>query len=712
MTSTSARALCLASALVLFLELALIRWIAACVPVVAFFSNLVLVAAFLGIGLGCRRAAARPRPVVTALCLAGVLAASALARWAYDQGAFRVGVASPDQIYFGTVPLGEAERAQVPAEVVLGAIYVVLVVLFAHLGQWMGCAFDRVGDARRAYAANLAGSLAGIGAFAAASAWELPPIAWFALALVALAAVMRPASLGAHIAASGLAIAGLGAVAFASHAPAPATTVWSPYYRIDVLALDDEVHVDTNGLAHQIIRPLHTSSKYRLPHALARAAGLPARARVLVIGAGTGNDVAHALAFGATRVRAVEIDPAIARLGEALHPEHPYDDPRVELAIDDGRTWLDRTDERYDLIVYALVDSLTLHSSYGSVRLENFLFTEEAILRVKDRLAPGGIFAAYNYYREDWLIVRLERLLARVFEAPPVVIALPARSVISDKDPAPGEAPAAKHALLLAGDVGPIGAMLGDPARRGVPQGAVASRVEATSAVELPTDDWPFVYLRRASVPVHNVRMWAVLLALSLVLARLFPAGSSGPTGGPRDAHFFWLGAGFLLLETAGVVRLAALFGTTWVTSSIAFAAILAMAFLANASTRWFARPPTWAIYAALALALGVFAAVPSTWLSPLGFAPRLVAAGCWLALPVFCSGLVFARSLARSAAPARALGANIAGAVAGAALENLSSVTGYRGLVGVIAVCYALSWIALARPEVSRGVGARRPSA
>src|SRR5204863_327734 len=83
---------------------------------------------------------------------------------------------------------------------------------------------------------------------------------------------------------------------------------------------------------------------------------------------GSGNDVGAALANGAKTVDAVEIDPAIYDIGRAEHPNHPYQDPRVTVHIDDGRSFVRKTHGHYDLIIYALVDSLVLHSGYSSRR--------------------------------------------------------------------------------------------------------------------------------------------------------------------------------------------------------------------------------------------------------------------------------------------------------------------------------------------------------
>ncbi len=81
----------------------------------------------------------------------------------------------------------------------------------------------------------------------------------------------------------------------------------------------------------------------------------------------------------------------------------------------DGRSFLRRTQTRYDLVIYALVDSLVLHSGYSTVRLESFLFTREAFEDIKARLKPTGVFAAYNAYRQGWVVGRLQTMMTEVF---------------------------------------------------------------------------------------------------------------------------------------------------------------------------------------------------------------------------------------------------------------------------------------------------------
>ena len=82
-------------------------------------------------------------------------------------------------------------------------------------------------------------------------------------------------------------------------------------------------------------------------------------------------------------------------------------DKRVKMHTNDGRAFLESTGRKYDLVLFALPDSLTLVSGASQIRLESFLFTQEALASVREHLKPKGAFAMYNYYRERWLIDRL-----------------------------------------------------------------------------------------------------------------------------------------------------------------------------------------------------------------------------------------------------------------------------------------------------------------
>src|SRR5438309_114624 len=341
----------LTSAIVLFAELVFIRWVPANVVYVTFFSNLVLMASFLGIGVGIllgrrfeppRLPFWAPLLVITTLFILAVkidfrpvLAGSVLAQLAASH------VADPN--YF-----------------VLPIIFVLVAGLMAALAMPLGPLL-RAMPPLRAYAIDIAGSIAGIAAFALCSALSLPPPVWFATLGVALAARggLRPSGGGSLLGFASVATV----VAATIVLQAVVGDIWSPYYRITMFFPDNGApFLAVNGIPHQNFYPLNSPQREAFYDQVYRWFPNRTFARVLVIGAGNGTDVDGALARGATSVDAVEIDPRILDLGERLHPDRPYADPRVREIVDDGRAVLRRTDQTYDLIVLALTDSLTLSS--------------------------------------------------------------------------------------------------------------------------------------------------------------------------------------------------------------------------------------------------------------------------------------------------------------------------------------------------------------
>jgi SAM-dependent methyltransferase len=186
-----------------------------------------------------------------------------------------------------------------------------------------------------------------------------------------------------------------------------------------------------DNISHQQMVPFDTGgSVYSLVHLLQKAVGGPPFRDELIIGAGSGNDIDHALHHGVDRVDAVEIDPVIQNIGVNRNPDRPYADPRVTRHLDDGRHFISTTERKYDLVVYALVDSLILHSSYANIRLESYLFTEEALADIKRILKPGGTFVSYNYFRQAWLVERLAAMTESAFGCKPLVFSLPYRETM------------------------------------------------------------------------------------------------------------------------------------------------------------------------------------------------------------------------------------------------------------------------------------------
>ncbi len=715
----------LISFLILFFELASIRWFGSMVVFLTFFTNIVLMATFLGMSVGCMSASS-PRKwdyKTIPLLFLTMAAARALLTVYYHLNNLIVdvgGQGSPQQIYFGTEYRARNPAAFVlPIELLAAVFFVLIALIFVGMGQVMGRSFNKAPDHLKAYTANIGGSLAGIAAFAAASYLRTTPLTWFAVALAVWMYFLKrwtPVQMYGLIAVLCLAaITSYSASPYAPYQKSPNYSIqfWSPYYKIQYLP--DERQVDTNNVSHQAMVDVHVSGPaYSIPHLLNRYSGGKPFGNVLIIGAGTGNDVACALAHGARHIDALEIDPAINEVGRANHPNAPYDDPRVTIHIDDGRSFLRKTNQQYDLIIYALVDSLVLHSGYSSLRLESFLFTREAFADVRARLAPGGMVAVYNLMRQGWLVARIDDMISQVFGARPMIISLPYASEIHPDDPqtnrttffftgnpgSPLDAIRSRFAerhfywLHQKEAINDLGDGFGDqpPQVAGVTpaewQRIGPANVQLEAGLRVPTDDWPFLYLRDASIPSLNIRSMILLALVSVAILWFFsPVRTARPSG-----RMFFLGAGFMLLETKGVVHLALLFGSTWIVNSVVFFAILVLVLASNLFVRAWQPKVLWPYYGLLLVALAVNITVPmSTFLALPGWQKVLVSCAV-VFLPIFFAGIVFSTSFRDSRNPDLDFGSNVAGAVLGGLAENFSLVLGFKNLLVLAVVFYLLS--------------------
>jgi spermidine synthase len=706
--------------LVLFLELASIRWFSAYVIFLQFFSNVTLMACFLGMSCGCLAARSR-RDWLGAfplLALSTVVAAiGVFAAYHYWTGLVIDvgGQASPQEVFFGTEYRNpDVAQFVVPIELVAGFFFVMIALMFVGLGQVLGRAFDAYPGRIAGYSLNVAGSLAGIAGFSLLSMLQAPPLVWFTVVAAGVAFLLREASgLTGPRTIALVALLAMVVLAGKIEEQRGGTLRWSPYYAVNHNESDGGIFV--NNIGHQaMVKFEEQGSPYSLIHLLqSRAGGTPFR-DLVVIGAGSGNDLSHALRFGVEHIDAVEIDPVIQSIGRAHHPNRPYDDPRVQPHLDDGRHFLRTTDRKYDLAVYALVDSLILHSGYANIRLESYLFTREAFEDVRRALKPDGVFVTYNYFRQGWIVERAAAMAEEVFGCKPIVLHMPFRETMAPTDNAgfamviagcnPAIAAAfAEHAQFWLNDLPPknmdVNGFTLDPAslpeseREGWKKIAPSRMIAGDAPPELATDDWPFLYLQGRLIPDLSLRSIALLGGLGLVLVWAFlPRGDERRRDLRLDGRMFFLGAAFMLLETRAVVQLALLFGSTWAVNSMVFAAVLVLILLANVFVQRMPGTRLAPCYAGLVVLILAGIAVPTGVFLDGGVLWRYVAP-CALALgPMFFSGILFARSFADVEDPDAAFGANIAGSVVGGLSEAVSMLVGFRFSLLLALAYYLLS--------------------
>lgn len=641
--------------LILFLELALIRYVSGYVRVFGFYQNFVLIAAFLGLGAGLLRVGDAPRLRWAFLPLLVVLFATVR----FFANSVIEPPDDPNQFVWGSFFQIASTVRRIGILPTVGVLFGLCTLVFVPLGALLGREFRRLSPLH-AYSLDIGGGLIGVLAFSALSALRVSPAVWFATGLVLwllLTFERRKATAGAVVLAA-LALILVGATA------GPRPEFWSPYYRVNVFKVEGAYSIYVNGSFHQYALDLRPAARerdsvidgtyqsYRLPYRLVSRMDT-----VLVLGAGTGNDVALLLEAGASYIDAVEIDPVILDLGRAAHFQEPYADARVRAWVDDARAFLHKTDRKYDLIVFGTLDSQTLLSVMSSLRLDNYVYTREAFESARDHLKPDGTLITYHMSGYDYIAAKLYRMIGDAFGEPPVVFNTP---------------PPLFNYVFVAGG------------------SAASAPTEIPAAVRqkvaVPRDDWPYLYLRHRTIPGHYLRALSLVLVLALAMVG-WGAGRGGGRG--FDWPMFFMGAGFLLVETKSVTEMSLLFGATWRVNLLVFSSVLAMILVANVLVL---RGPRWSLRL---LFLGLFGALALAYAIPVNSLLILGRTGQWLAgsgmvgLPVVFAAIIFARLFERRADSTRALGANLLGAVVGGVVEYASLVIGVKALYLVAAAAY-----------------------
>ncbi len=663
------------AAVSLFLELAMIRWQGTVWAVFAYYKNFGLLSCFAGLGLGYALSSRDRHPMVLVLpLLAFQVLWSMTIRYGLDEWGRRLLVFPliREQFHMG-LPTARGLGQQVGVYFFLTVTMLLTALAFVPVGQVCGRLLERT-QQLRAYGLNLLGSILGVALMLFASFLWTPPTVWFAscfLVLIGFQLYERKALL------LGLA-ASLAAVVTLSW---PVSFGWeliySPYQLLERgRGYFGLMMVRAAGHYYQRVFDLSKPAQavspdrklladyYELPYRLG-----PSIRRVAVVGAGAGNDVAAGLRRGAGHIDAIEIDPAILALGVGFHPERPYDDSRVTRVVNDARAFLRSTTNTYDLIVYGLLDSHTLLSHASSVRLDSFVYTVEGLREARARLTEGGVVSLSFSVMSDEIGRKIYLMMEEAFDGrPPVCIfATYDRSVIFAQSKNGGLS--FDPALLEGTGFEDLTAFYANPKLR----------------ADIATDDWPFFYMPQRIYPTSYLYMVGVILVLSLALFGSF----FGEKPRLNHAAYFFMGAGFMLVETKGITEMGLILGNTWQVIGIVIAAILVMAFLANLLVQTLAiqRPVVPCLLLIASLGAGLLVARAGGFSSaPAGQIAAVIVLTC----PMFFSGLVFSTLLAGTAGISGALAMNLLGAMVGGLLEYNAMYFGFQFLYWIAMGLYA----------------------
>ena len=182
-------------------------------------------------------------------------------------------------------------------------------------------------------------------------------------------------------------------------------TGWNAYSRIDAvegvertglarLYIDSDAWTDVRNWDGRVESATDLRDSYRaLPFKLV------SHANTLIIGPGGGPDVVSALAGGSRKVTAVEMNPLMLKFVRSYgaRAANLYDRPDVETIQSEGRNFISRTNQKFDIILLGFVDSWASVASGGLSLSENYLYTVEAFNAYYDHLTDDGILVILRW---------------------------------------------------------------------------------------------------------------------------------------------------------------------------------------------------------------------------------------------------------------------------------------------------------------------------
>lgn len=390
---------------------------------------------------------------------------------------------------------------------------------------------------------------------------------------------------------------------------------------------------------------------------------LPETGHALVIGSGGGQDILMALAAGADRVTAVEINPLIVGAVKRFGPEagNVYDRQEVELHIDDGRRFISSSADKYDIVTIKLVDSWAAQLAGGYALSENYLYTVEAFQQYIRHLESGGeggeggggmlAMIRWSFELPRLMPVVAEALALETGKSPaelaqhvvvvedrpglyfgrlddsqqyyPVLVMVKS-TPFTDAQLDMVEEKAAQNGaevVMLGGSfAAPPYDLLFSSRQEGGGYDSYIARLSSSSATvnpKIPTDDSPF-YFAREPVPRQMVLLLETVLAISAGLSALLVYHArktrSAAFDGSRRARragfvmfAVFIGLGFMILEITFIQKFLLLLGTPIMALTvILFSILLSAGTGAYLSGRVFRKSPYGAVFVSVPLLAGL----------------------------------------------------------------------------------------------------------
>ncbi len=663
----------------LFFEMLLVRWLPTTIYYLGYYKNCILFATFLGFGCGSatRRGVDRVLPYF-ALCVAAMVMGAVLTEHYTQIVPLEMGEWVWPQVK------DDSSGVVVPLLIPLLLVFAISALLMMPLGRLVGKHLEAFPPIT-AYSINIAASLLGVLSFLVLSYLSFEPAFWFAIATIPILYFVRTNRVHVVGTLAGLLLT----VGILEFARAP-REYWSPYSKISLADVVPGVNsrlLSSNNNGHQVLfdlSPARLASRGDSPNRIwdlaqthqymyESAYSIIQPLSVLIIGGGTGNEAAAALRRGARKVDVVEIDPTISGIGRTFHPEQPYRDSRVRIINDDARHYMTTTDQRYDLVIFGFLDSTSYLSSMSNIRLDNYVYTVESFRQARLLLNPNGLLQVTYYAFAEFVKLRIFLMIEEAFDQTPLIAQLKTMQT--------------PDVIFFAG---PAVSKMSKLSLPGLVQAAY--KLESSQVVPPPlaTDDWPYLNLPDRSIGRNYVIGLGSMILISMVFIGLFVWSSAIPITNKASAWCFFLqGAGFMLIETNTITRMALILGSTWVVTSVAVMLVLLAALVSNFVIQRFTFPSVATAIGMVAIATLINYMVDIHFYLGIASRFRVLLAALQLYLPILASSFVFGRLFQRSAKSSYDLGMNILGAMFGGMLEYGSLIVGTRTIYFVAFVIF-----------------------
>ena len=633
----------------------------------AYFKNVSLLSCFLGLGIGFTMA---DKKYLTTLMFFPLLSLQIIPMHLIRQ---LVPELTPylqnpvsEQLAFGLSSPGKLLHL-LTAYGFLVLVFAFNAICFIPLGQIISRLMMKKNELI-SYSWNLAGSILGIVIFYFLSFLCTPPSVWILFGILMFIPLIYKNTFTLIISSSSaLIMVAITGITFQINQ----FDIYSPYQYLSLcVTKKPPLILCANNTYHQRLIDIKKTDliQYDLPYLFKNDTE-----QILIVGSGTGNDVASALKHMAGEIDAVEIDPVILNFGKMLHPDSPYQSGRVKVITGDARYYIKNTDKKYDLIVYGLLDSHTLLSGMSAVRLDSYVYTVEAFREARSRLKNGGIISLSFAVLTPEIGRKLYIMLEEAFD---------------------GQKPLVYQTGYDASCLFLTGEGIEEYKKTFVKPSALNDVTEFFSDSKImadkSTDDWPFLYMPVRKYPFSYVIMVILLLIISVIfIFQYCPDINHGFSG-----SCFFLGAGFMLVETKGITELALVYGSNWLVIGIVILFIIIMAFLANLLVIKKITPPVPVTYSLLFISLIAGLTIHS--LNLITSVPWLntILVTVILTIPLFFSGFAFSFELKKSSSVPVSLSSNLLGAMLGGFLEYNSMYFGFHALYFLALAMYGLAFI------------------